>query len=263
MDERKIVVIRDSIPLPHLGWGYSFMGPVMHPTRFDNNILRKSLSGNPPAKFIEALNPDNYDQKVLLTLDNYLSTNDELFNPQTGDTEELDIYPEYVIKCPKGESGVPGPIGEEGAPGIIDEKIINESIFNTVSAVKEPTEDVKIDTKETNDLIEPAIEIKNEEPVVETLACLSDPVDPEKIELSEIVDEEKTPVEELVVKTEEIPTIVDTPPVMKTDETSTTTLVPETTPTQANTVSNKPTQFQSQKFGGNNNHHNRSGNGRH
>lgn len=82
LNERKTVIIEDSIPLPaldNLGWGLNFNGPVTHPTMLDDSVIKELLTGTQPVKFMYALDPKDYTNKVNLTLENCKKSVDDLF----------------------------------------------------------------------------------------------------------------------------------------------------------------------------------------
>ena len=160
--ERKTIIIRDMINLPQLGWGDSFMGPVLHPTKFGNDIIKKLLNGNPPVKFVFAVNPKDKKQKVQLNNENYLLSEDELFGgfiaknkKQESEVvkpvkyEPKDVIDETPTNPEPKEVEVVGPLdentvgdGSEPDTGKLDEVSVDSYANDSVELNDPPKEDV-------------------------------------------------------------------------------------------------------------------------
>lgn len=145
--ENKAVVIEDCIILPQLGWGYDFHGPVMHPVQLNDDIIGKLLDGNPPVKFMYVLNPKNKSQRCLLTLDNYKTPVEELFDIVTEPATQTVQEPIQPVEVKEDKAVVVETPKVEEKAEVKPEPIVEEEVINEESGSDDP---IELDTDEAD-----------------------------------------------------------------------------------------------------------------
>lgn len=126
MKEKKLVIVKDSGPIPELSF---ICGPVLNPTRIDIGVIAKMVGAG---RTVYECNPFNTKDQVLLDITNVKSNN---FTTETVSTKD-----ETVVEEVKEEvKETPEPVQET----VVEEtgKEVTESEAETV--VEEAEEEVK------------------------------------------------------------------------------------------------------------------------
>lgn len=169
----KCIRIDDYVTIP---FGMSYMRcPINRVMMTDRDLKKILMNGNKPVH-IYAINLKDSKESVLITMDNYMKTNDELFNTVK---EEVTTKTEtYKINVGSDISAIP-------VEDIKPEKS-TEPITEIVEDVVEPVEDVKPE-------------------VVEPVVTDEKPVETVESSVEDVKSEETTEsVEEVVEKIEEV-----------------------------------------------------------
>ncbi len=152
----KAIRITDYVTIP---FGTSRMTCPINRIMFTEKDLKRVFMSERKPIHIYAINPNDPKETVLLTKDNYMKTNEELFGAKK--VEEPTTKTE-TFKINVGESINSTPIEEEIKP----EPIVEEP---TVAPVEDVIEEAKEEVATEQEVIEPAVEetveeVKSEEP---------------------------------------------------------------------------------------------------
>lgn len=171
----KAIRITDYVTIP---FGTSRMTCPINRIMFTEKDLKRVFMSERKPVHIYAINPNDPKETVLLTKDNYMKTNEELFGAKK--VEEPTTKTE-TFKINVGESINSTPIVEEDKPEpIIEEPAVAEPI------VEDVIEEAKEEVSAEQEVIKPAVA---EEPVEEVKSEESTEVKEEIVET--IVEEKK------------------------------------------------------------------------
>lgn len=126
MKEKKLVIVKDSGPIPELSF---ICGPVLNPTRIDIGVIAKMVGAG---RTVYECNPFNTKDQVLLDITNVKSNN---FTTETVSTKDETVIEEVKEEVKETPEPVQETVVEE------TEKEVTEPEAETV--VEEAEEEVK------------------------------------------------------------------------------------------------------------------------
>ena len=131
MKEKKLVIVKDSGPIPELSF---ICGPVLNPTRIDLGVIAKMVGAG---RTVYECNPFNTDDRVLLDITNVKSNN---FTTETVSTKTEAVVEEKAEEVKEEVKETPEPVQET----VVEE---NEEVTEPVTEAV--VEEVKEEVKET------------------------------------------------------------------------------------------------------------------
>lgn len=126
MKEKKLVIVKDSGPIPELSF---ICGPILNPTRIDIGVIAKMVGAG---RTVYECNPFNTKDQVLLDITNVKSNN---FTTETVSTKDKTVVEEVKEETKETPEPVQETVVEE------TEKEVTEPEAETV--VEEAEEEVK------------------------------------------------------------------------------------------------------------------------